>query len=210
MAKIKIIDDKTGELIKDIECIGYNLQYVEANGNGQIQKVIALNNGKYGPKHWIKNEFYKPLAKKIKDKYKEKVPGFTLINVDKILFIEDIDYVGNEMNRADDVMWIKKAPKQLTDITGYKFIVESRDFWMSRISKEQILWHIYSVLKQIDGDKLIEPDIKGWKEVLGTLGYGWETTLSPMPNLLDGFEEEDFAMLKRADRQMKMDFKNVR
>lgn len=210
MAKIKIIDDKTGELINEINCIGYNLQYVEANGNGQIQKVIALNNGKYSYKHWIKNEFYKPLAQKIKDKYKEKVPGFTLINVDRILFIEDIDYVGNEMNRADDVMWIKKAPRQLTDLTGYKFIVESRDFWMSRISREQILWHIYSVLKQIDGDKLIEPDIKGWKEVLGTLGYGWETALSPMPNLLDGFEEEDFAMLKRADRQMKIDLKNVR
>ncbi|MPN09054.1 hypothetical protein SDC9_156342 [bioreactor metagenome] len=108
-------------------------------------------------------------------------------------------------------MWIKKVPKILSDFTGYKFIVESREFWMSRISNEQIIAHIYSCLRQIeDGDKLRAPDLIGWKEVIGTLGYGWETTLSPMPNLLDGFEEEDFAMLKRADRQMKIDLKNVR
>lgn len=114
------------------------------------------------------------------------------------------------MKRNDDVMCIKKAPKQLTELTGYKFIIESREFWMSRISEEQILWHIYSVLKQIDGDKLREPDIKGWKEVLGTLGYGWETTLSPMPNLMDGFSQEDFKMLKKADRQMKFDLKSAK
>lgn len=209
MPKIKIINERTGEL-KEIDCIGYNLQYVEADGNGQVQKIRALNNGKYDLKHWIKNEFYKPLAEKIKDKYKEQIPEFNSIKIDRLLFLEDIDYVGDEMSRNDDVMWIKKAPKQLTDLTGYRFIIFSREFWMSRISKEQILWHIYSVLKQINGDKLREPDIKGWKEVLGTLGYGWETTLSPVPNLLEGFEEEDFAMLRKADRQMKFDLRNVK
>ncbi|MCY6957941.1 putative metallopeptidase [Clostridium brassicae] len=209
MPKIRIIAD-TGELINDIDCIGYNLQYVDADGNGQVQKIRALNNGKYDSKHWIKNEFYKPLAEKIKDKYKEQIPEFTYININKLLFLEDIDYVGDEMKRNDDVMWIKKAPRQLTDLTGYKFIIFSREFWMSRISKEQILWHIYSVLRQVDGDKLREPDIKGWKEVLGTLGYGWETTLTPMPNLMDGFEDEDFAMLKKADRQLKFDLRNAK
>ncbi|WMJ81956.1 putative metallopeptidase [Clostridium sp. MB40-C1] len=209
MPKIRIIAD-TGELINDIECIGYNLQYVDADGNGQVQKIRALNNGKYDSKHWIKNEFYKPLAEKIKDKYKEQIPEFTYININKLLFLEDIDYVGDEMKRNDDVMWIKKAPRQLTDLTGYKFIIFSREFWMSRISKEQILWHIYSVLRQVDGDKLREPDIKGWKEVLGTLGYGWETTLTPMPNLMDGFEDEDFTMLKKADRQLKFDLRNAK
>lgn len=210
MTKIRIIDDRTGE-IKDIDCIGYNLQYVESNGNGQVQKVRALNNGKYDSKRWIKNEFYKPIAEKIKDKYKEVIPDFTLINLDKILFIEDIDYVGDEMNRNDDVMWIKKAPRQLTELTGYKFIIESREFWMSRISNEQVVAHIYSVLKQIEGgDKLREPDLRGWKEVIGNLGLGWETTLSPIPNLLDGFDAEDFRMLKKADKQVKFDLRNAR
>lgn len=209
MPIIRILNEGTGE-IKEIDCVGYNLQYAEANGDGQVQKIRALNNGKYDSRHWIKNEFYRPLAQKIKDMYVGQFPEFTLINIDKILFIEDIDYVGDEMNRNAEVMWIKKAPKQLTDLTGYKFIVESREFWMSRISKEQILWHIYSVLRQIDeGSKLKEPNLKGWREVIGTLGYGWETTLSPVINLMDGFDKEDFRMLKKADKQMKFDLRNA-
>lgn len=51
MPIIRIIDNQ-GEF-KEIDCIGYNLQYVEANGNGQVQKIRTLNNGKYDSKHWI-------------------------------------------------------------------------------------------------------------------------------------------------------------
>jgi hypothetical protein len=206
MPKIRIIEERTGE-VKDIECVGYNLQYAEATGDGKIQMIRALNNGKYSYKHWIKNQYYRPLAEKIINQYKGDISDFSLIKLDRILFIEDIDYVGDEVRRDDDVMWIKKAPKQLTELTGYMFIVESREFWMSRISTEQILWHLYSVLRQIeDGSKLREPDLKGWKEVIGNLGLGWETTLSPVSNIMDGFNKEDFSMLKRADRQMKFDF----
>lgn len=202
MPKIQIINDVTGE-VKEIDCVGYNLQFAEATGDGKIQKIIALNNGKWDYKHWIKNEFYRPIAAKIKDKYKEEITDFSLINLDRILFIEDIDYVGDEVKRDDEIMWIKKCPKQVTDFTGYKFIIESREFWMSRISNEQIVALIYSCLRQIeDGDKLREPDLKGWKEVVGNLGLGWETTRSPIPNLLDGFDMSDFKMLKKADKQI--------
>ncbi|KEI75912.1 putative metallopeptidase [Clostridium botulinum] len=206
MPKIKILNELTGE-VKEIECIGYNLQYAEATGDGKIQKIRALGNGKYDIKHWIKNDIYQPMALKIKQNLMGQVPELSRVNVEKILFIEDIDYVGDEMSKSDDVMWIKKAPKQVTELTGYKFIIESREFWMSRISKEQVVAHIYSCLKQIDGDKLMEPDVKGWKEVIGNLGLGWETTLSPIPNLLEGFEDEDFKMLKKADKQLKFNLK---
>jgi hypothetical protein len=205
MPKIKIIDDRTGK-VREIECLGYNLQYVESTGSGQIQKIRNLNNGKWGYKHWIKNDFYRPIAQKIKDKYSEKLPEFTTINLDKIIFIEDIDYVGDEVKRNEDVMWIKKVPKILTAFTGYNFIIESREFWMSRISNEQIVAHIYSCLRRIyDGDSLRESDLIGWKEVIGTLGYGWETTMSPIPDLLDGFNSDDFKMLKKAEKQMRLD-----
>lgn len=205
MPRIRIFDESTGE-VKDIDCVGYNLQYAESTGDGRIQKIRELNNGKYGLKHWIKNDFYKPLAQKIKDKYREDIPGLSLVNLDKILWIEDMDYVGDEVKRDDDVMWIKKVPKQLTELTGYQFIVESREFWMSRISNEQIVAHIYSCLRQIEnGDKLITPDLIGWKEVIGNLGLGWQTTMTPIPNLLDGFDTEDFKMLKKADKQIKFD-----
>lgn len=59
---------------------------------------------------------------------------------------------------------------------------------MERISNKQVVAYIYSVMKQIDGYKLREPDLKGWKDVIGTLGYGWETTLSPVTNLMEGFD----------------------
>jgi hypothetical protein len=202
MPKIRIIDNY-GEITKEIECAGYNLQYIESTGNGQIQKIRALNNGKWGYKHWIKNDFYKPIAQKIKDKYNDQYPDFTLINLDKILFIEDMDYIGDEVRRDDEVMWIKKLPKQVAEFTGYEFIIESRDFWMSRISEEQVVAHIYSCLRQIeDGTKLRGPDLVGWKEVIGTLGYGWETTMSPIHDLMNGFDKEDFRMLRKADRQI--------
>lgn len=201
MTKIRIINTVTGEL-KDIDCVGYNLQYAEANGDGKIQKIRALNNGKYGYKHWIKNDIYRPIAEKIKEKI-GTIADFPLINLDKILFIEDIDYVGDEVKRDDEIMWIKKLPKQVTEMTGYKFVIESREFWMSRISNEQIVALIYSCLRQIeDGDKIREPDLKGWKEVVGNLGLGWETTMSPIPNLLDGFDMNDFKMLRKADKQV--------
>lgn len=210
MPKIKIINDRTGE-VKEIDCVGYNLQFVTSEGNGQVQKIRALNNGKYDCKHWIKNDIYYPIAKKVKENLRELSPSLVSVNIEKILFLEDIDYVTDEINKKTDwVMRIKKLPKQVTELIGYKFVIESREFWVSRISDEQIVAHIYSCLKQIDGDKLIEPDIKGWKEVLGTLGYGWETTISPIPNLLDGFDQEDFAMLKRADKQIKLDLRNIR
>ena len=39
-----------------------------------------------------------------------------------------MDYVGDEVKRDDDVMWVKKVPKQLTELTGHPFIAESREF----------------------------------------------------------------------------------
>lgn len=202
MPKIRIVDDVTGE-VKDIDCIGYNLQYATADGEGYIQKIRKLNNGKWDWKHWIKNEYYRPLAEKIKEKYKEDIPEFNSINLDKILWLEDIEYVGDEIKRDDEVMWIKRLSKQAIELTGYRFIIYSREFWMSRISNEQILWHIYSTLRCIDdGDKLKGPDLVGWKEVIGTLGYGWETTLSPVQDIMRGFEKSDFLMLRKADKQI--------
>lgn len=207
MSKIRGISD-TGELLHEIECSHYNIQYVTSESDGKIQRIINLNNGKYGLKHWIKNDIYQPIAKKIKKNLINQVPELSCVNVDRILFIEDIDYVSDEINRNTDwVMKIKKAPSQLSEFTGYKFIIESREFWMERSSHEQIVAHIYSCLKQIDGDKLREPDVKGWKEVIGNLGLGWETTISPIPNLMNGFDVEDFKMLKKADKQMKFDLK---
>lgn len=209
---IRMLNEATGE-VKEIDCIGFNLQYVTADGNGEIQKIRKLNNGKYGFKHWIKNDFYYPKALKIKEVFKEKVPSLINVNIEKILFIEDTDYVGDEINKEKDwVMRIKKLPAQVEELTGYKFIIESREFWISRISNEQIIAHLYSVLRQIDSDKIIEPDVKQWSEVLGALGLGWGTTITPIPNLLNTLElsDDDFKMLKKADKQIKFEIRQAK
>ena len=73
---------------------------------------------------------------------------------------------------------------------------------MSRISHEQVVALIYSMLKYIDGSSLKKEDVKGWNELIGTFGHGWEHTMSPITNLLDGFTEEDFKLLIKADRQI--------
>ena len=135
MTKIKIVNDRTGE-IKEIDCIGYNLQFVTSDGDGRVQKIRELNNGKYDCKHWIKNDIYYPIAKKVKANLIELSPALTSVNIENILFLEDIDYVTDEINRKTDwVMKIKKAPAQLTQLTGYKFIIESREFWMGNYYK---------------------------------------------------------------------------
>ena len=213
MKEIRIVDKVTGE-VKNIECNGFNIQYIQSNGNGRIQRLTKLNNGKYGEKYWIKNYIYQPIALKIKQSLMEQVTDLSCINIEKILFIEDTNYVADEIkNNNDWVMRIKKAPNPLTEYTGYLFIIESRGFWMERCSNEQVVAHIYSCLRQIDGTGLKEPDVKGWKEVLGTLGYGWEKTLSPIPNLMnimEKFEDDDFNMLKKADKQLRLDLRELK
>ncbi|MFL0198167.1 hypothetical protein ACJDU8_21750 [Clostridium sp. WILCCON 0269] len=41
MPRIKIIDDSTGH-VKEIECSGFNLQYVQSTGNRVIEKIRVL------------------------------------------------------------------------------------------------------------------------------------------------------------------------
>jgi hypothetical protein len=201
MKHLTIVDDSTGEEIENIHFSGgYNIQYTTYEDNGKIHHVTALDNAKYGYKYWIKNEFYRPIAYKLTKNFEY----FKGIRPEKILFIEDQDYVGNEMEKPDWIMRIKKANAQLTEYTGYEWIVESREFWMERLSNEQVVAFIYSMLRYIDGDKLKKEDVCGWNELIGTLGYGWEYTKTPIPNLLDGFDKSDFRQLRKADKQISM------
>lgn len=199
MKKLQILDESTGELLEDIEFSGgYNIQYATNEDSGRIQKVTKLNNAKYGVKHWIKNDIYRPIAQKLVDKFQ----FFKGVRPERILFIEDQDYIGDEIQKPDWIMKIKKAPAQLNEFTSYQWIVESREFWMSRISNAQVVALIYSMLKYIDGDKLRKEDVVGWNELIGTLGFGWETTKSEIPNLLKEFTGEDFRMIRKADKQV--------
>jgi len=156
---LSIVDNSTGEQIERIEFSGgYNIQYTSNEDSGRILHVTKLDNAKYMNKYWIKNESYRLIAQKLVNKFEI----FKGIRPERILFIEDENYIGSEDKKPEWVMRIKKANAQLTEYTGYYCIIES----------------------------------------LGTLGHGWEHTMIPIPNLLEGFTEEDFRMLDKADRQV--------
>ncbi|MBC8062768.1 MAG: hypothetical protein H7Y18_19220 [Clostridiaceae bacterium] len=196
---LSIVDIGTGEQIERIEFSGgYNIQYTTNEDSGRIFHVTKLDNAKYMNKYWIKNESYCLIAQKLINKFEI----FKGIRPERILFIEDENYVGSEDNKPEWIMRIKKANAQLTEYTGYCWIIESLEWWVSRISHEQVVALMYSMLKYIDGNSLKKEDIKGWDELIGTLGNGWEHTMSPIPNLLQGFTEEDFKLINKADRQV--------
>ena len=54
----------------------------------------------------------------------------------------------------------------------------------------------------MNGGSLNREDVRGWDELIGSLGHGWEHTMSPITNLLEGFTEDDFKLLNKADRQI--------
>jgi len=86
-------------------------------------------------KYWIKNESYRSIAQKLVDKF----DIFKVIRPEKILFIEDENYLGSEDKKPDWVMRIKKANPQFTEYKGHFWIIESLELWMSRISHEQVV-----------------------------------------------------------------------
>ena len=196
---LSIVDTSTGAELQHLEFSGdYNIQYTTNEDQGKIHYISKLDNGKYMNKYWIKNVAYRLIADKLIKKY----DIFSGIKTEKILFIEDVKYVGNEEEKPDWIMRIKKANAQLTEYTGYAFIIESLEWWMKRISYQQMVALIYSMLKYVDGSMLKKEDVRGWNELIGTLGHGWEHTSFSIPNLLEGFTEEDFKLLDKADRQI--------
>ena len=205
MYQIQVIDTISGEVVKDLECVGYNLQYSRAEDDGRIHRVRNLLNARYDTRYWVKNEFYTPIAQNLRDNIQE----FRHIDATKILFIEDID-IKEDINKAPDwIFKISKANKHLSILTGYNYIVESKECWVSMLSKSHVVAHIYNMMKYIDVDGSIKKeDIRGWKETIGTFGYGWESSKGELPDILevvkDIAEKQDFKMLRMANKQLSM------
>lgn len=203
MYEIKVIEKGSGEIVKDIECIGFNIQYSKVEDNGRIYHLRNLLNAKYDFKYWVKNEFYTPIAQMLKDNIEE----FKHIDPTKILFIEDIE-TEEDINKTPEwVFKISKTNKHLRILTGYSWIVESKECWVSKLSNGHIVAHIYNMMKYIDIDgNLKKEDIRGWKETIGSFGYGWEACIGELPNIFDAIkdmdEKQDFKMLRKANKQI--------
>lgn len=186
---LRVIDKNTGDKLEEIEFDGgYNIVYNNRTDQGNLKIICKLDNGKFGDKHWIKNYYYRPIAEKLIEKFAE----IRYINPHKILFIEDTDWAKKETTGRTWMARTKIANKEFTDMTGYDYIIEFREFYTERMQKEQIVALVYHELRHIGVDgKLVKHDIEDWENMVATLGVDWATTLGDIPDLIDELDEWD-------------------
>lgn len=200
MAKwLKIYDDDTGEVVEEIKFTGgYNIQWTHHDDPGRIHHVTNLLNAKWGEKHWIKNYSYSEISKRLIARF-EELNG---INPNEILFLEDTEWEpgGAKYNWKAQT---KKANKQLTELTGFKWIIETRQYYTNQMSREQLILLLYHELRHIDpsDDGLKKHDVEEWNNIVATFGRGWDTTKSSIQDILDN-EFEDWDILIKTERQL--------
>ena len=157
----------------------------------ELNKLVVVDewNGKY-----LINEYYRPLAEKLVDKFTEL--KYVLVN--NILFVEntgDKKKIGHKVVFAQISKISGKWQEIVHQLTGKHFsymieIFRENTYGMSR---EQIVAVIYHELRHIqlvtDGDSpkidLVGHDIDDFANMIEKLGANWPTTRARIPYLLD-------------------------
>ncbi len=184
MKKLRITDIDTGEILEEKEFSGgYHFIYTNLDDMGKMKHIRKLDNAAFGDKHWIKNFIYRPIAEKLVKKFEE----LKHIKPSTILFIEDMEW--EEPKSAKPKRhWmgrISKANKQFTEISGYDYILETRNHYIENMSREQIVALIYHELRHIDQFGDLQPhDIEDWNNMIATLGTDWATTQASIKDIL--------------------------
>jgi len=182
--RITIQDEHTREVEFDEQVDGgFSLQYTKNTDDGKIHVLGQINNGKYGPRHWIKNYEYVPLAEKLVAKFEE----LEHIDVRRILFIEDhVSFENKTPTGKPWVVQVKKAAKELIKLWGYWYVFEIRQHLFERKSPEQRIALFYHELKHVGSVGELEThDIEDWTDLVNTLGQDWENTDEMLWNILD-------------------------
>jgi predicted metallopeptidase len=181
--KLQIINENTGEIIEEAKFTGgYHVIYTNIDDMGRLKHIRELDNAKFGERHWIKNFVYRPIAKKLIEKFDELTP----INPLRILFLEDMEYEKPAGGKNQWQAKISKANKQFSAMTGYDYILETRNYFIERMSREQIIALLYHELRHIDRSGELQPhDIEDWSNMVATLGKDWATTKAEIKNLID-------------------------
>lgn len=184
-----ITDTDSGEILEKITFDGgYNIQWTDKTDDGTIKRLMKLDNGRFGSKHWIKNNWYRPIVWRLRDKFEE----FKHLKPDKILFIEDRDWEEpkSDKQKRQWIARIRVPNKEFIAVTGYEYILETRNFYIERLQSEQIVAILYHELRHIgkDGD-LVQHDIEDWGNMVASLGADWATTQGMIKDIL----EEDFS-----------------
>lgn len=185
MKKLQVLNKQTGEIVEEIEFSGgYHLIYTNTDDIGYLHHIRELDNAKFGDKHWIKNWIYRPIAEKLIEKF----PEIRHIKPQKILFIEDVEWEkpNSEKPKKCWMARISKANKQFSAMTGYEYILETRNYFIENMSREKIIALIYHELRHIDEYGDLQPhDIEEWDNMIATLGKDWAETKAEIENLID-------------------------
>lgn len=200
MKQIRIVDSSTGELVLDKEIGGdFQLQWTERTDGGNIHRIGRIENGKFDEKHWIKSYYYRPIATKLIQKFEE----LNHIRPHSILFLENTVWEPSKTSTKKTwIARISKANTYLQQTWGYDFVLETREYFMNNMSREQIIATIYHELMHIDRDYELKPhDIEDWEWMVATLGKDWAETKSQIMNLLDE-EFPGWNTLRRSDNQI--------
>lgn len=183
--KLQVVNQDTGEVLEDIEFTGgYHIIYTNTTDAGHLKHIRKLDNAKFGDNHWIKNYIYRPIAERLIEKF----PELKHINPRSILFIEDMDWEkpNSERPKKHWMARISKANKQFAAATGYSYILETRNYFIERMSRAQIIALIYHELRHIDTYGDLQPhDIEDWDNMIATLGKDWDTTKEEIQNLIE-------------------------
>lgn len=180
--RITIRDERTGEVEFDEQVdSGYALQFTKHEDDGKIHIFGKINNANFAYPYWISNHKYEPIAKKLCEKFEE----LSHIDTNRILFLEDINY----MKKSDKRQWmarVRKAPKELTEAWGYWFIMEIRSWFLENMTDNQRVALIYHELRHCgEYGELVKHDVEDWKNIVKTLGIDWAETVSDISNIMD-------------------------
>ena len=181
--------NKDTERLEDITFDGgYNIEFTNLTDGGNIRHIRSLDNGKFGEKHWIKSYIYRSIAERLVKRY----PELGHIRPVRILFIEEMDWQPPDSIKPKK-HWVaktSKANKQLSTMIGYDYVIETRNYFIERMSRLQIIALLYHELRHIDKEGYIAlHDVEDWDNLVATLGKDWATTQANVIDLLeDQFE----------------------
>lgn len=182
MSKQIIVYEDNKELERISFTGGYNITVANHEDGGNLRHFRRLDNGKFDDKHWIKSYLYRPIAAKLIEKFDE----IGHIRPERILFIEDTEWQPKEGTKRPWQAKVCKANKQLSAMTGYWYVIETRRYFTDLMSKEQVVALIYHELRHIDTDgELIKHDVEEWSNIVATLGANWSSRRSQIIDILD-------------------------
>lgn len=91
--------------------------------------------------------------------------------------------------------------KQFKAMTGYYWVIETKNWYTKDMSREQIVALMYHELRHIGRlGELVPHNIEDWSNMIATLGTDWATSKSDIDDILaDDFKWDE---LRKAGTQM--------